>query len=225
MKFKLKNLQFYVKDYILEVWRWQKMSTLEKFKKRLKQGQVYRRSYLEQWSNSVDRHLKQLVEEETLQRLAQGLYYYPLKASFGNVPPEDEKLVSAFLKSDDFLLTTPNLYNALGVGTTQLYNKRVVYNHKRHGQFMLGGKVFNFHLKHKFPRELSKEFLLVDLLNNLNELAEDREYVLQNVKEKVLQESESQMKRAFNAYAGERTKSLFNLWMSEACRQESLVHA
>ncbi len=191
------------------------MNTLERLKKHLKPGQVYRRSDLEKWSNAVDRHLKQLVEEETLQRLAQGLYYYPVKASFGNVPPEDEKLVSVFLKSDDFLLTTPNLYNSLGVGTTQLYNKRVVYNHKRHGQFMLGGKVFDFHLKHKFPRKLSRAFLLVDLLNNLNELAEDREYILQNVKEKVLQESESQMKRAFNAYAGERTKNKFNHWMSE----------
>ena len=197
------------------------MNALERFKKHLKPGQVYRRSDLEQWSNAVDRHLKQLVEEKALQKLSQGLYYYPMKASFGNVPPEDEKLVSAFLKSDDFLLTTPNLYNSLGVGTTQLYNKRTVYNHKRHGRFTLGGKVFDFHLKHKFSRELSEEFLLVDLLNNLNELAEDREFVLKNVKEKVLEKPETQMKRFFNAYAGERTKSLFNHWMSE----ESLAHA
>ena len=197
------------------------MNALEELKKHLKPGQVYRRSDLKRWSNAVDRHLKQLVEEETLQKLSQGLYYYPMKASFGNVPPEDEKLVSAFLKSDVFLLTTPNLYNSLGVGTTQLYNKRVVYNHKRHGQFMLGGKLFDFRLKHKFPRELSKEFLLVDLLNNLNELAEDRENVLKNVKEKFLEESEPQMKKTFNAYAGERTKSLFNQWMSK----ESLAHA
>ena len=193
------------------------MNALERFKKHLKQGQVYRRNDLEQWSNAVDRHLKQLVKEETLQKLSQGLYYYPMKASFGNVPPEDEKLVRAFLKSDDFLLTSPNLYNSLGVGTTQLYNKRVVYNHKRHGQFMFGGKVFDFRLKHKFPKELSREFLLVDLLNNLNELAEDREVVLKNVKEKVVKESELQMNRSMNAYAGERTKTLFNQWVSEAC--------
>ena len=197
------------------------MNALESLKKHLKPGQVYRRSDVGQWSNAVDRHLKQLVEEETLQKLSQGLYYFPMKASFGNVPPEDEKLVRAFLKSDDFLLTSPNLYNSLGVGTTQLYNKKVVYNHKRHGQFMLGGKVFDFHLKHKFPRELSKEFLLVDLLNNLNELAEDREVVLKNVKEKVVKESELQMNRSVNAYAGERTKTLFHQWVSE----ESLAHA
>ncbi|MBZ0166028.1 MAG: hypothetical protein K8I00_04415 [Candidatus Omnitrophica bacterium] len=150
-----------------------------------------------------------------LQKLAQGLYYYPMQASFGTVPPEDGKLVSAFLKNEDFLLTSPNYYNSLGVGTTQLYNKRTVYNHKRHGQFTLGGKVFNFHLKHKFPKELSEEFLLVDLLNNLNELAEDRGSVLESVKAKVLEKDGPQMKRVFNAYAGERTKTLFNQWMSE----------
>ena len=192
-----------------------KMKAFKELKKHLKQGQVYRRSDFVQWSNAVDRHLKQLVEEGTLQKLAQGLYYYSMKASFGNVPPEDEKLVGAFLKSENFLLTTPNLYNSLGVGTTQLYNKRVVYNHKRHGQFMLGGKQFDFRLKHKFPKELSEEFLLVDLLNNFNELAEDREEVLKRVKEKVLEESGSQMKRSINAYAGERTKILFNQWLSE----------
>lgn len=197
------------------------MNALEELKKHLKPGQVYRRGDLQQWSNAVDRHLKQLVEEEVLQKLSQGLYYYPMKASFGAVPPEDEKLVRAFLKSDDFLLASPNLYNSLGVGTTQLYNKRVVYNHKRHGQFMLGGKVFDFCLKHKFPKELSREFLFVDLLNNLNELAEDRDDVLKNIKEKVLAGSGSRMKRTVNAYAGERSKTIFNQWMAEG----SLAHA
>jgi hypothetical protein len=196
------------------------MNALEELKKHLRPGQVYRRVDLEQWSTAVDRHLKQLVEDGALQKMSQGLYYYPVKASFGPVPPEDEKLVRAFLKSDDFLLASPNLYNSLGVGTTQLYNKLVVYNHKRHGLFELGGKEFDFRLKHKFPKELSEEFLLVDLLNNLAELAEDRENVLKNVKEKALKESESQMRRAVNAYAGERTKTLFNQWISE----ESLVH-
>ena len=197
------------------------MKALESLRKCLKPGQVYRRGDLEQWSKAVDRHLKQLVQEGVLQKMAQGVYYCPAQASFGHVPPEDEKLVRAFLKSDEFLLTSPNLYNSLGVGTTQLYNMRIVYNHKRHGRFLLGGKVFNFRLKHKFPKELSEEFLLVDLLNNLNELAEDRESVLENVKEKVLKEPEPHMRRTVNAYAGERTKDLFNRWV----HKESLTHA
>lgn len=197
------------------------MNALEELKKHLKPGQVYRRADLEPWSTAVDRHLKDLVDEGTLQKMSQGLYYYPVKASFGEVPPEDEKLVAAFLKSEDFLLTSPNLYNSLGVGTTQLYNTCVVYNHKRHGRLELGGKMFDFRLKHKFPKELSEEFLLVDLLNNLNQLAEDRTSVLNNVKVKVLGRLEAGLKRVVNAYAGERTKSLLNEWMSE----ESLAHA
>lgn len=39
------------------------------------------------------------------------------------------------LKDARFLLTSPNAYNGLGVGTTQLYARAVVYNHKGHGAF------------------------------------------------------------------------------------------
>src|SRR6266567_8389334 len=49
----------------------------------------------------------------------------------------------------------PNAYNSLGVGTTQLYDKTVVYNHKRHGPVSLGGRVFDFRVKPSFPRRLS----------------------------------------------------------------------
>ena len=120
------------------------MKTLEHLKEHLKPGQVYRRADLEQWSKAVDRHLQYLVKEGTLQKMSSGLYYCPEKASFGQVPPEDKEIVRAFLKSNDFLLTSPNLYNSLGVGTTQLYNKRVVYNHKRHGSLRLEGRLLIF---------------------------------------------------------------------------------
>ena len=190
------------------------MKTLENLKKHLKPGQVYRRSDLEQWSKAVDRHLQYLVKEGFLQKMSPGLYYCPAQASFGEVPPEDEEIVRAFLKSNDFLLTSPNLYNSLGVGTTQLYNKRVVYNHKRHGNFTLGGKDFDFRLKHKFPVKLTKEFLFVDLLNNLNDLAEDRQEVLKYAREKTLQDR-GQMGRFINSYGGERTKKLFSNWLRQ----------
>ena len=57
------------------------------------------------------------------------------------------------------------------VGTTQLYDKTVVYNHKRHGNFSLGGRKFDFRVKPSLPRTLSREFLLVDLVNNLDWLS------------------------------------------------------
>ena len=191
------------------------MNALEELKNHLKPGQVYRRAELEQWSKAVDRHLKQLVKGGVLQKMSQGLYYCLAKASFGEVPPQDEYLVRSFLKSDDFLLTSPNFYNSLGVGTTQMYNTRVVYNHKRHGKFTLGGKVFDFRLKHKFPSKLTKEFLFVDLLNNMNELAEDRQEVLRRVREKTIQLQDRNVKRAVNSYGGERAKKIFNNWLAQ----------
>ena len=114
------------------------MSTLNEVKKHLRPGRVYRRVELAHWSNAVDRHLRQLQEDGTLTKLSGGLYYRPKKTAFGEAPAEDAKLVKTFLKDDRFLLTSPNAFNALGVGTTQLYNETVVYNHKRHGRFKLG---------------------------------------------------------------------------------------
>ena len=197
------------------------MKTLDRLKNQLHEGRVYRRRELTQWSLSVDRHLKELLDQGTLQKMSQGLYYCPKNVSFGQVPPKDEELVRAFLKSNDFLLTSYNYYNALGVGATQLYNHRVVYNYKRHGEFNLGGKMFDFRLKHKFPKALSKEFLLVDLLNNLNELAEDKDAVLQVVKRKYFSPAGYELQTAFNEYAGERTKNL----LRDCLQTDLFVHA
>lgn len=104
------------------------MNRLEQLKRHLRPCRVYRRADLAQWSKSVDRHARELVDQGVLQKLRNGLYYYPKASAFGRVPPDEKELVRTFLKEDDFLLTSPNAYNALGVGTTQLYNSRVVYN-------------------------------------------------------------------------------------------------
>ena len=112
-------------------------STLEQLKRHLRPGRVYRRADLLPWSQSVDRHLKELTVDGTLQKLRTGLYYCPRKFEFGEAPADEHELVKAFLKTDRFVVTSPNAYNQLGLGTTQLYNKRVVYNQKRHGTFPL----------------------------------------------------------------------------------------
>lgn len=184
------------------------MDSLKKLKNQLRRGNVYRRADLERWSNAVDRHLSQLTEDGTLQKLSQGLYYYPKETVFGSVPPGESALVRTFLKDGDFLITSPNSYNSLGVGTTQLYNKRVVYNHKRHGEFELGGRKFFFHMKPKFPKKLSKEFLLVDLVNNVDSLAEDRELVLENVVKNAGTLDKKKLKRAVQEFGGVKAKKL-----------------
>lgn len=185
------------------------MSKLNEIKKHLRQGQVYRRADLEQWSNAVDRHLKQLQEDGTLTKLSPGLYACLKETAFGKAPAEDTKLVKAFLKDDRFLLTSPNIYNALGVGTTQLYNETVVYNHKRHGRFQLGGRAFDFRVKPHFPKSLTEEFILVDLVNNLDRLAENTDMLLERVKQKAFAMDTLKLERAAHHYSNVRTQKFF----------------
>jgi hypothetical protein len=185
------------------------MTRLEEFKKHLKRGHVYRREDLTRWSTSVDRHLRQLVESGVLNKLSGGLYACPRKTAFGPAPAKDSEVVGAFLKDDRFLLASPNAYNSLGVGTTQLYDKTVVYNHKRHGDFVLGGRKFAFRVKPAFPNSLTKEFLLVDLVNNLDQLAEAKNEILERVRERVASYDVSRLRRFASDYGNVRTKKFF----------------
>ena len=184
------------------------MTKLRDFRNNLKAGEVYRREDLEKWSKSVDRHLKELLDEEVLVKLSQGLYYMPMVSVFGKTPPDETALVTAFLKEKRFVLTSFNAYNSLGVGTTQLYNERIVYNHKRHEVVKLGGRTFNFKKRPDFPLKASQEFLLVDLVNNLDQLSEDQNKILERVKSRVLLVNKTQMKRSLTRFGNVKTKKL-----------------
>ena len=196
------------------------MNRLEELKKHLKRGQVYRRDDLAKWSKSVDRHLDALVEQDTLQKLSQGLYYYPKLSAFGKTPPEEEVLIRSFLKDSRFLVTSPSTYNSLGVGTTQLYNERTVYNHKRHGEFKLGNRKFSFRMKLHFPSKVTQEFLIVDLLNNLESLAEDPAEVLKNVALKVRTMDTRKLKRDVSKYGNAKTKKILAPFIESSTKQD-----
>jgi hypothetical protein len=155
--------------------------TLDRLRKHLKPGAVYRRCDLTALSTNLDRHLKKLVDEGSLRKLQRGLYLCPESSSFGEAPAEEDKLLKKFLRSDKFLAYSPNTFNSLGLGTTQLYNVRTVLNQKRHGPFLLNGQRYFFHRRTNVPRKLTKELLLVELLNNLKKLAEDPEDLLDNL--------------------------------------------
>lgn len=162
------------------------MRSTAKLMSHLETGKVYRRETLMPYTKAVDRDLLSLSKMGTLKKVAPGLYYYPKKSRFGELPPSDFDLVNTFLKDDPFLLFSWNDYNSLQLGLSQLYNKMVVYNRKRHEEVRLGNKMFDFRRPNKgFPAELSKEFLLVDLLNNLSEFADNPEEVKRHVKEKL----------------------------------------
>ena len=185
------------------------MTRLDNIKRNLRPGQVYRRQELAQWSSSVDRHIKQLLDEGTLTKVSGGLYLRPKETVFGKAPADESALVERFLKDRRFLLASPNAYNALGVGTTQLYDKTVVYNHKRHGEFSLGGRTFEFRMKPSLPRKLTSEFLLVDLVNNIDRLAESERDVLARVKEKARSVDPARLRRTAEHYGKVRTKRFF----------------
>jgi len=179
----------------------------------LQAGSVYRREDLARLSNAVDRHLNELVSTGVLKKLAQGLYYAPKQSNFGPLPPTDEQVVRGFLRDKDFLVFSPSAYNTVGLGTTQLYNSTLVYNHKRHGVCKLGNRAFNFRVKPRFPKKLSSEFLYVDLMNNLEELAEDRDAVLSQARTKLLSFNQSRLKEALDSYGNMATRKRVREWV------------
>jgi hypothetical protein len=150
--------------------------------------------------------LAHLTKDVTLVKLNQGLYYAPKQSKFGAVPPDDRQVVESFLKDGDFLLVSPNSFNSLGLGLTQLYNSTWVYNHKRKGEFQLNGKTFEFKLKSSFPKNISREYLLVDLLNNLDNLAEDQTQTLNKLPNNVRSFNADALMKATQQYGTGKTK-------------------
>lgn len=181
---------------------------------KLRSGRVFRRKDLADKHPSIDRELERYVRSGLVCKAAQGLYYVPKKTPFGHAPPDEEALVAKFLGDKHFLMFNPSRYNSLGLGTTQLYNTTVVYNHKRHGKFKLAGFEFDFREKPRFPSasQVTREFLLVDLLKNLAHLAEDSDAVLKAVQTKLSSFDEARLAKAVTDYASARTRRYLREW-------------
>lgn len=176
------------------------MSNALTLRKAMSPGKVYRRQELKGFTTAVDRDLKALVKNGAVKKLHAGLYCLPSKSPLGLKPPSNEEIVRAFLKTDDFLVTSYNHFNRLGLGLTQLYNNHVVYNHKRSGNFVLGGRQFKFRMVPAFPTRLSKEFLLVDLLNNLASLPDNTELVYRHLKKELAEYDRGAFRECLEKY-------------------------
>ena len=188
----------------------------ESLNQHLRPGRVYRRDALLPYSKALDRDLNMLVEKGELRKLAGGLYYKPAMSRLGMLPPKDDDLVSCFLRDKQFLMYSMNQYNSLGVGLTQLYNRVVVINRKRHGVVKLGNKEFDFRRSSKgFPSKVTTEFLLVDLLNNLDELAEDTSLVKKNICNNLIHYDKEKLLLLAKAYGKISTNKFFK----EICHQ------
>lgn len=184
------------------------MTALSDLKRHLRPGQAYRRKDLARWSNAVDRHVRQLVDEGRLEKVSPGVYMTSRKTRFGAAPAKPEKLVETFLGDDRFLMVSPNAFNGLGVGTTQLHDEPVVYNRKRHGKFKLDGRVYDFRMRSSVPKQLSKEVLLVALLHNLDRLPEDKSVVLPRALERAKEMDRARLARAVQDFGSARAKRL-----------------
>jgi len=174
----------------------------------MKPGQVYRRKKLVAFSKSVDRDLSKLLKAGEVKKVSPGMYLKREKSQFGPLPPDDRELVRTFLGDHRFLITSFNNYNSLGLGLTQLRNDTIVYNRKRHVKTKLGSKTFVFKNVREFPRHLSKEFLVVDLLNNLNEVGEPEDQVLSNLKAKIPEYDKVKLAQMSSRYGKVRTQKL-----------------
>lgn len=186
----------------------------ERLKTSLVPGQVYRRSDFATLSTNVDRHLAQLVSEGHLKKLSYGLYSAPNMTEFGEAPPEETSLLKTFLKDDHFVVYGPSLFNSLELGTTQLYNRRIVFNRKRVGEFTVGGRKYTFHRWREAPKTLTEEFLVVELLNRLNELAEDHEQVLKRLSERLSQFNLRKLNYSASHYGTISTQKKLNEMMN-----------
>ena len=70
--------------------------------------------------------------------------------------------------------------------------------------------MFEFRAKPSFPKTLSKEFLLVDLVNNLDRLAENKNEILARVRERAASYDAPRLKSAARHYGNVRTKKFFS---------------
>lgn len=173
-------------------------------------GDVYRLEQLAAFSNSIGRDVKRLEVAGELEKVGPGLYYYPKKSRLGNMPPDERELVKTFLKSQNFLLLSSNWYNALGLGLTQLQNITSVYNTKRYEKIKLCGRTFDFKRPNNgFPKKLTPEFLLVDLVNNIDNIGEPIETIKNKISTKLDNFDKEQLAKLATKYGKVGTKKFF----------------
>jgi len=100
-----------------------------------------------------------------LERVGHGLFVRPRTGRFGRVPADEVALLRAFLDGSPFVITGSERWNALGLGTTAVFPAILVYNLKRSGEFVLGGRRYVLR-RVRFPLRPTPEWFAVDLLEH-----------------------------------------------------------
>lgn len=135
-------------------------------------GHVFRTRDLAGLSANPTRLAMRWMSAGICTRLRNGLYAVPEISKFGTVPPPRLDLLRAFLNGGPFVETGPPIWNALGLGSTQMFAHPLVYNRKRSGTFRFGGRTF--HLRRvRFPDDPGPEWFVIDLLEHLSSVCLD----------------------------------------------------
>ncbi|MHB2026678.1 MAG: hypothetical protein ACYCPQ_08600 [Elusimicrobiota bacterium] len=114
------------------------MKNADKLMGFMRPGRVYRRENLTEASVAVDRDLKTLLVRGLVRKLAGGLYCRAGDAP-GTEFPGNREIARAFLKTDNFSLVSRR-------------GHCLIYNRKRGGNFILGGRRFRFRVARAYPK-------------------------------------------------------------------------
>ena len=88
---------------------------------------------------------------------------------------------------------------------------------------MLDHRQYDFRMKHRFPlpSQVTTEYLLVDMLNNLSELAEDDAMVLERAQKKLNQFDAKKLATALADFGSVATKKLVNAWLLQSNQRDA----
>lgn len=181
------------------------MRSAEKLLSSMRRGRVYRRQELGGLSTAVDRDLRTLLESGEVRKVAWGLYWRPPDSLADFTTPDQRGLVRAFLKSDDFLVLSEHP----SFGGLRLHDQALVYNHKRAGAHVLGGRRFDFRIVRAYPKAPSREYLLVDFLNHVAAFPERAELVAKGLRGRLHEFDRDQLLACLERYGHAAAKELF----------------
>lgn len=138
----------------------------------LEAGKVYRTAHLVPWGANPTRLANRLEREGRLRRLGHGFFHAPAKSRFGDVPPSNKALLDAYFDGTPWVETGPPKWNSLGLGSTAMFAKTLVYNTKRTGAVKVGKRGFELR-RVGFPVDPPPEWFVIDLLRHADSVGLD----------------------------------------------------
>lgn len=182
---------------------------------KLEPGKVYRREDLVCDLVFTDHRIRQLVAQGSLEKITQGLYHYRGPSPRNYSPLTSKSLLEGFLGMGDFLLLPWQEYLSLGLNLTPKFDMHLVYNRKRHGIFRLGEVTFDVRRRSRYPTQITPEFLLVDLLNNMDFFTEDASRIQRDIRALIHKFDGHALLKMAQDYGKVSTYKYISSWLTE----------